>query len=160
MATLPVLINEDIEQIDAVLEEFVVKSEAEIAVITAEGGFVIASAGKTSEFDITTIGALAANAGCATEAVAKLIGEPNFSMLYQQGQKRSLLVSSADRYHSLIVVFPSNVSAGAVKYLAADTAERIAKQLAKARERAPHEGIDPISLNISDHTQIFRRGQV
>jgi predicted regulator of Ras-like GTPase activity (Roadblock/LC7/MglB family) len=159
MATLPRLIEEDVRQINAVLEDFLAKSEADAALVTAEGGFVIASAGKTSELDVTALGTLAANAGYVTQAIAKLIGEPNFNTFYQQGQNQSLLVSSVDNYQSLIVLFPARLSAGSVKYYATESAQLIAQQLGKARARSPGEGIDPISLNFTDASQIFKPRQ-
>ncbi|MBI4664358.1 MAG: roadblock/LC7 domain-containing protein [Verrucomicrobia bacterium] len=157
MATLPVLIEEDVQRIDAVLADFLAKSEAEAALVTAEGGFVVFRAGNTARFDVTALGTLAANAGSATHAIAKLIEEPNFNTLYQQGQKHSLLVSIVDDYHSLIVLFAARLSVGAVKFYAASAIQAIADQLQKARVRDPGKLIDPISLNLADTTELFKK---
>ncbi len=157
MATLPVLIEEDVQRINAALSDFLSKSEAEAVLLTAEGGFVVLHAGKPGRFDVTRLGALAANAWYATQSIAHLIDEPNFSTLYQQGEKHSLLVSIVDEYHSLIVLFSARLSVGAVKFYAAPAIQAIADQLKKAKARDPNKLIDPISLNLTDTTELIKK---
>lgn len=157
MATLPALIEEDVQRINAALNEFLSKSEAKAVLLTAEGGFVVLHAGHTGDFDVTAFGTLAANARYATQAVAELIDEPNFNTLYQQGERFSLLATTVDRYHTLIVLFSAKQSVGAMKYYAVPTIQTIADQLKKASARDPKNTIDPVSLNLSSTSELFRR---
>lgn len=157
MATLPVLIEEDVQRINAALNDFLSKSEAQVALVTAEGGFVVFHAGNTKDFDVPSLGTLAANACYATQAIASQIDEPNFTSLYQQGEKLSLLVSSVDKYHSLIVLFSAQLSVGAVKYYATLAIRAISEQLQKACARNPAQLIDPISLNLTNKTELFKK---
>jgi len=154
---LPVLIEEDVERINAALNDFLSQSEAQAALVTAEGGFVIFHAGNTKDIDVTALGTLAANACYATQAIADQIDEPNFSAMYQQGEKLSLLVSTVDKYHSLVVLFPARLSVGAVKYYAASVIQTIGDQLKKARARNPSKLIDPIRLNLSGTSDLFKK---
>src|ERR1044071_420020 len=119
MPSLPQLLEEDVRQIDAALEDFLLKSEATAALVAAEGGFVIFQHGDTSQFDPTSLGALAANAFSATQAIAGLLNESSFATVYQQGVHYSILIGQINRHHTLIVVFPASTAVGAVKYFAA-----------------------------------------
>ena len=134
MATLLVLIEEDVQRINAALNDFLSKSEAKAVLLVAEGGFVVLHAGNAGRIEVTALGTLAANACYATQEIAKLIDEPNFNTLYQQGEEQSLLVSTVDKYHSLIVLFSARLSVGAVKYYAGLAIHAVAQQLQKARQ--------------------------
>ena len=156
MPSLPNLIDEDVREIDAALEDFLSKSEATAALLSAEGGFLIFQKGDTSQFDPTTLSALAANAFSATQAIAGLLSESSFSTVYQQGVRFSILIGQVNRQHQLVVVFPASSSVGAVKYFAAFAVQTIATQLRKAKERAPDEGFDLATLNVADPCGLFR----
>jgi len=160
MPSLPQLLPEDVEIIDAALQELLAHSNATAALVAAEGGFLIFKQGDTSQFDPVSLSALAANAFSATQAIAGLLNESGFATVYQQGVRYSILIGQLNRCHTLIVIFPSEISVGAVKYFAAFTIQTIAKQLAQAKERAPDQGYDMALLNLSDATPVFRKRAV
>jgi predicted regulator of Ras-like GTPase activity (Roadblock/LC7/MglB family) len=156
MACFPQLQDEDVQAVNSCLAEFLDKSEATAALVTAEGGFLIFQQGETGQFDATTLGALASNAFNATQAIASLIDEPSFTSIYQQGARHSMLICNVDLSTMLIVLFPASISVGSVKYYAAFTIKEIARQLGLARQRTP-EIIDLAMLNLPDSTNIFRK---
>jgi predicted regulator of Ras-like GTPase activity (Roadblock/LC7/MglB family) len=158
MPGLPKLIEEDMQVMDAALDTLLRKSEATAALIIDKGGPLINQRGDVSQFDTTTMAALAAGSFCATQAIAERVGETTFNSIYQQGEQRSLLVSNIDENLLLIVVFKAAMSVGVVKYYAVDVINQIAAQLQRALERAPGEGLDLVSLNVLDASAIFRRG--
>ncbi len=157
MATLPQLIEEDIQRLDAELRELVEKSDATTALIIDQGGFLIASQGDTHQFDLTTIAALASGAYMANQTIAGLVHEPNFNSIYHQGDKRSLFVMCVDDDCLLTVIFKAQVGCGVVKYFAGPAVKRIAVQLQIARERNPGAGFDLSELNLADPSVIFKR---
>lgn len=157
MSSLPELLEEDVREIEATLRDFLARSEATLALITAEGGFLVMRQGEIERFDSVTLGALAANAYNASQAIAGLLGESNFTHIYQEGQGLSLLVSGIDPYNTLVVFFPSQVSVGSVKYFAAPALEAIARQFKKASERPSNRGIDLAMLNVADSSELFQR---
>ena len=77
---------------DRVLGELVSRSEASAALVIDKAGFLIAQTGDFGEFDSTTLAALAAGTFAATQGMASVISEPNFTCVYQQGENFSLLV--------------------------------------------------------------------
>src|SRR5690349_7108912 len=137
MATLPQLIEEDIERLDSELRELLAKSDATTALIMDKGGFLLASQGDTRSFDLTTIAALASGAYMANQTIANLVHETNFDSVYQQGEKFSMYVVCVDENCLLMVIFKAHLSVGAIKYYAAPAAQQIAAQMVTAQERDP-----------------------
>lgn len=157
MSTLPELLDEDVQEINAALQDFLTKSEASLALVTAEGGFLVVQQGNADQLDTVTLGALSANAFNAAQAIANLVEEPSFTHIYQQGERYSLLASPIDKYNTLVVLFPAHVSVGAVKYYVEPTVRTIARQLEHAQRRPSNRGIDLALLNLADSTQLFKR---
>jgi predicted regulator of Ras-like GTPase activity (Roadblock/LC7/MglB family) len=157
MATLPQLIEEDIQQLDAALREFIGQTDATAALIIDKGGFLITHQGDSSQLDVTTIGALASGAFMANETIAGLVNEPNFNSVYQQGEKSSMLVVNIDEHCLLIVIFSANIGVGIMKYFAAGAIRKIAGQLLVARNRNPDGGYDLSVLNVADSESLFRK---
>jgi predicted regulator of Ras-like GTPase activity (Roadblock/LC7/MglB family) len=157
MATLPQLIEEDIQQLDAALREFIGQTDATTALIIDKGGFLITHQGDSSQLDVTTIGALASGAFMANETIAGLVNEPNFNSVYQQGEKSSMLVVNIDEHCLLIVIFSANIGVGIMKYFAAGAIRKIAGQLLVARNRNPDGGYDLSVLNVADSESLFRK---
>ena len=157
MATLPQLIEEDIQRLNAELRELVEKSDATTALIIDKGGFLIASQGNTHQFDLTTIAALASGAYMANQTIAGLVHEPNFNSIYHQGDKISLFVMCVDDDCLLTVIFKAQVGVGVVKYFSGPAVKRIAVQLQIAQERNPGAGFDLSELNLADPSEVFKR---
>lgn len=157
MATLPQLIEEDIQQLEKTLREFIAQTDATASLVIDKGGFLIAHQGDSSQFDMTTIGALASGAFMANQTIAGLVNESNFNSVYQQGEKYSMLVVNVDEYCLIIVIFDARIGVGVVKYYVSSAIKQIASQLAIARERNPEGGLDLSVLNIADTQTLFRK---
>lgn len=156
MATLPQLIEEDIGEINNALQELLIKSDATSTVVIDKGGFIITQNGRTQDLDTMTLAALAAASFAATESIASLVGEANFTSVYQQGDSSSLLVINVDEYCLLTVIFKATLSVGAIKYYAAETIKRISVQNKKAQQRDPGVGLDLSMLNMADPSGLFK----
>ena len=157
MATLPQLLEEDIQRLDGELRELLEKSDATTALIIDKGGFLITGQGDTRQFDLTTIAALASGAYLANQTIAGLVHETNFNSIYHQGEKFSLLVMCVDDNCLLTIIFKAQVSVGAVKYFAGPAVKRMAVQLQIAQERNPGAGLDLSELNLADPSEVFKR---
>jgi predicted regulator of Ras-like GTPase activity (Roadblock/LC7/MglB family) len=157
MANMPQLIRKDMQRLDGALREFINQTDATAALIIDKGGFLITHQGNSSQFDVTTIGALASGAFMANQTIAGLVNEPNFNSVYQQGEKSSMLVVNVDEHCLLIVIFSANIGVGIMKYYATGTIKKIAHQLAVARSRKPDGGIDLSALNVADSESIFKK---
>src|ERR1039457_5579797 len=150
MATLPQLIEEDIQRLDSALREFISQTDATAALVIDKGGFLIAHQGDASQLDVTTIGALASGAFMANQTIAGLVNESNFNSVYQQGEKSSMLVVNIDEHCLLIIIFSANIGVGIMKYFAAGAISKIAGQMAVSRNRNPDGGYDLSVLNLAN----------
>jgi predicted regulator of Ras-like GTPase activity (Roadblock/LC7/MglB family) len=157
MATLPQLIEEDIERLDEELRELLEKSDATTALIIDKGGFLISSQGDSRQFDLTTIAALASGAFMANQTIASLVHETNFNSVYQQGESYSMFAICVDEHCLMAVIFKAQVSVGVVKYYALPAVKRIALQLQIAQERDPGGGLDLSMLNLADASEMFKK---
>jgi predicted regulator of Ras-like GTPase activity (Roadblock/LC7/MglB family) len=157
MANLPQLLEEDISGLNDALHTLLMKSEATAAILIDKGGFLITTTGEVESLDTVTLSALAAASFAATQGLADLIGETNFSTVYQQGDKSSLLVVNVDPSCLLTVVFKANIAVGAVKYYAEQIISTVAAHLTNARERDPGNSLDLSLLNLADTRPVFRK---
>lgn len=157
MATLPQLLEEDIQCLDRILTEYLDRSDAATVLVIDKGGFLITHQGDSRRFDLTTIAALASGAYLANQTIANLVHEESFDSVYQQGEKFSMFVTNIDEHCLLMVVFPSKTGVGVVKYHAGDARRAIAAQLKAAQDRDPENGLDLSVLNLADPSELFRR---
>jgi predicted regulator of Ras-like GTPase activity (Roadblock/LC7/MglB family) len=157
MATLPQLIEEDIQRFGVVLQELLKHTEASTALIIDKGGFLITSQGNSDEFDLTTIAALASGAFMANQTIANLVHETNFNSVYQQGERYSIFATCAGEETILVVIFEADKSVGVVKYFAEPVVEKIVEQLKAAYEREPGQGLDLSVLNVADTSGVFKK---
>jgi len=157
MATLPQLLEEDIQRIDDLLADLLDKRAATTALVIDKAGFLITQQGDARRFDLTTIAALASGAYMANQTIANLVHESNFNSVYQQGEKFSMLALSVGEQCLVVIIFKATVSVGVIKYFASPAAEEIAAQLKFAQERDPTGGIDLSVLNLADPSEVFKR---
>ena len=142
--------------LDTALAELLQKGDSALAMVIDKGGPIIHQRGDSTTFDTVTIAALAAGSFAATQAIADRLGETGFSAIYQQGEHLSLLFTNIDDNTVLVVIFKAELSAGAVKYYAAETVRKISRQFERAAARAPGESIDLVSENVVDVSSVFR----
>lgn len=157
MATLPQLLEEDVQQLDEVLRELLMQCDGTTALLTDKGGFLITHQGHARHFDLTTIAALASGAYMANQTIANLVHESQFDSVYQQGEHYSLFIRNVDEYTLLIVIFKAQRSVGAVKYFATSACAQIAEHMEVARARNPDEGVDLSELNLADAGDLFHK---
>jgi len=88
---------------------------AELVLLIDRSGQQIAFEGPARGIDLTALASLAAANIAATDGLARLIGEPEFSILFHQGKRRSIHISDVAKRFSLVVVFDDSVSLGMVR---------------------------------------------
>jgi predicted regulator of Ras-like GTPase activity (Roadblock/LC7/MglB family) len=88
---------------------------ADLVLLIDRSGQQIAFEGPARDVDMTALASLAAGNIAATDGLARLVGEPEFSILYHQGKHRSIHISDVAKRFSLVVVFDENVSLGMVR---------------------------------------------
>lgn len=158
MAQFPSLNQEDIEHFDKVLNDLLAKSEANIAMLVEKAGYLIHQRGAQQAVDITTFATLGSNAYNAVHFMAQLVDEHNFASMYQQGEKFSTLMVNVEENSILVLIFPTHLTVGAIKYFAAPAAKALAERVAVAAQRNPGSGIDLSELDAHDvQAALFQR---
>ena len=83
--------REKTEAIKDLLSSMVERSEAVTALLISREGVCVSKAGSTESLNSTALAALVAGMFAATREVANIVGEEQFSILLQQGEKLSLI---------------------------------------------------------------------
>lgn len=157
MGQFPQLHQDDIDLIDATLSELLKKSEANIALLVEKAGYLIHQCGNPQEIDTTTFATLGSNAYNAVQFMASLVNESNFSSMYQQGESHSTLMVNVDENSLLVLVFPTHLTVGSMKYYAGPAVRSIASCIIEASKRSPETGLDLSDLDARDVQALFQR---
>ena len=109
-----VILEEDHASFVSVLDALRNESNAKFAFLLDKNGQQIARSGEI-EGDPTSLASLAAGNVAATEGLAQLIGESEFSTLFHEGERDSLHISLISERIILLVVFDEHSSLGLVR---------------------------------------------
>jgi predicted regulator of Ras-like GTPase activity (Roadblock/LC7/MglB family) len=110
-----VLHESDHSRLKAVLAATQRDLRADLVLLIDRSGQQIACEGSAEDIDLTALSSLSAANIAATDGLARLLGEPDFAVLYHQGKERSIQISDVARRFSLVVVFDDNSSLGMVR---------------------------------------------
>jgi predicted regulator of Ras-like GTPase activity (Roadblock/LC7/MglB family) len=128
-----VLFEEDVERINSTLDVFLRETEAKCVLVIDKGGHLITVRGVTDSMNTASLSALAAGAFASTREIARLIGEPEFSVLFHQGRREHIHVSLIDNDTLLMAIFDDHTTIGIIRLYAKDTEEEIARLFADVR---------------------------
>lgn len=145
-----VIHEEDAPKLQRALAQFLEDSGAREVLLIERSGQLLASGGRSETLDAVSISALAAAAYSSTGAMAKLLGEPEFSVLFHQGKKESLHVSTVDQHAILLAVFDDRTTVGMVRLFAKDAAQAIEVILAESRGRPRRVGALASGLSVDE----------
>ena len=118
---------DDTEKIDTVMTRLLKGSEAKCALLVDKDGHLIARHGFTQTLDTTALSALMAGSFASTAEIAKLVGEPDFSVLFHQGKKDHIHMGLVGDRSILAVVFDDRTTIGMVRLYAKEAAEELQK---------------------------------
>jgi predicted regulator of Ras-like GTPase activity (Roadblock/LC7/MglB family) len=156
MNAFPALNQEDIDLIDRTLQELLQKSEAHLALLVEKAGYLIHQSGNQDTLDTTTFATLGSNAYNAVQFMAGLVNETNFTSMYQQGENFSTLMVNVDENSLLVIVFPTHLTVGSMKYYAGPAVRAINDRIKIAAERG--DRIDFSDVDATDVQALFKQG--
>jgi predicted regulator of Ras-like GTPase activity (Roadblock/LC7/MglB family) len=128
-------------RIDAVLHRFLSDSNSSAALLIDRSGQPLAEAGTARTLDVGSIGALAAAAFSATAALAQLLGESEFSVLFHEGVKEHMHVSTVDQHTILLAIFDDRTTIGMVRLFSREACTSIGAALEETRKRPKLVGV-------------------
>ena len=117
---------EVLEKIEAILDEDLIESGVNIALVADLAGHIVShSRAKHCNHDVYSLAALAAGNFGAVNAMAKIVGEDEFSLLFHKGEDENLHFSKISDEFLLITTFGNDVSLGFLRLKISEAIERI-----------------------------------
>ena len=133
-----VMYEVEFNQIKGILAKLRTDSNAQVVFLVDKNGQQIATAGEAENIDATSLASLTAGNVAATDGLAKLIGEKEFSILFHEGEKDNIHISIVASRVILVVIFDERSSLGLVrlrvKRASAELADVFAGLLAKMEQ--------------------------
>jgi predicted regulator of Ras-like GTPase activity (Roadblock/LC7/MglB family) len=148
--------EEDAQRINQVLLHFLAESGAMEALLIDRSGQLVARGGSSRSLDTVSLSALAAGAFSSTAAMARLLGETEFTMLFHQGIRESIHVAAVDESAILLAIFDSRTTVGMVRLFAREASMAIGAILAEARTRPQRTGDLAAPLSRGEGAPTFR----
>ena len=106
----------EFRRIEAILAKMQNELRAQLVLLISRSGQPIVVSGSSKNIDCTALSSLAAANLAATDGLANIVGEREFSVLVHQGRQRSLFISDLLKRFSLVLVFDASASSGLVRY--------------------------------------------
>ena len=147
-----VMYEEEFNQITALLQRLRVDASAKIVFLVDKNGQQIAAVGEIETVDTTSLASLTAGNVAATDGLAKLIGEKEFSILFQEGQKDNIHISIVGQRLILVLIFDERSSLGLVRLRVRKASQEIERVLKEMDEKAAEVGIEEATSPFAEIT--------
>jgi len=145
--------EEEYESLRESLRQLRLDANARAVFLIDKNGQHIAAAGEVNDFDSTSLASLTAGNVAATDGLAKLIGEREFSVLFHEGERDHIHISIVARRAILLVIFDERSSLGLVRLRVKKASAEMEATFEKmTRSDRPAEGVAEPSpfLEITD----------
>ena len=129
-----ILYEDQIKQIDKALTRLIKESEAKCALLVDKDGHLITRQGFTHTLDTTALAALLAGSYASTKEIARLVGEPEFSVLFHQGKRDHIHISLIGERTIMVVIFDDRTTIGMIRLYAKEVGETLKNILESSHE--------------------------
>ena len=127
-----VVSQEQLEKIDEILTDHLIKIGVDcVIIIDMAGNIITAKDNGTSKYAVYSFAALAAGNFATVDAMAKLVGEQEFSLLFHKGTDCNIHFSKIDEELLLITMFGKHISLGFLRLNVVEAIEQIRKLWSK-----------------------------
>ncbi len=145
LGTNLVMYEEEFQRISSVLARLWVDANAKIVFLVDKNGQQIAAKGDLEKVDATSLASLTAGNVAATDGLAKLIGEKEFSILFHEGERDNIHISIVGQRLILVLIFDERSSLGLVRLRVRKAAAELEDVLVQMAAKASMEGQAPAS---------------
>ena len=132
-------------EINGILDDLVERTEAITALVISRQGICLGQAGTAAARNSTALAALVAGMFSATKEVANIVGEDQFSILLQQGEKRHIHISLIGSKSMMVIVFEDYSRIGKVRFAARKAAAELLKAIEQGRKKSD-EAVENLSV--------------
>ncbi len=118
--------QEELERIENVLEEDLIRSGVHSVLLIDMAGNIIAQRDNGDcDHDLYSLAALASANFAAVDTMAKIVGEEEFSLLFHKGENENIHFSKINVEFLLITIFGKEVSLGLLRLKVAEAVQKI-----------------------------------
>ena len=135
-----VVYEEEFDRINSILSRLWVDANAKIVFLVDKNGQQIAAKGDFEKLDVTSLASLTAGNVAATDGLARLIGEKEFSILFHEGEKDNIHISIVAQRLILVVIFDERSSLGLVRLRVRKSAAELEEVLTLMASKAAQVG--------------------
>jgi len=129
-----VLGQKELDTIEDILRGDLIEVGVHSVILTDMAGNIVAGLDNGEmKHDIYSLGALAAGNFGAVSAMAKIIGEEEFPLLFHKGEKRNIQFSKVKGDFLLVTIFGKEISLGFLRLKVAESIDKIEKILGSLR---------------------------
>jgi predicted regulator of Ras-like GTPase activity (Roadblock/LC7/MglB family) len=110
-----IMYEEEFQQIRGILQKLKDEANAKMVFLVDKNGQQIAYNGEINNLDTTSLASLTAGNVAATDGLARLIGEKEFTVLFHEGERDNIHISIVGRRVILVIIFDERSSLGLVR---------------------------------------------
>ncbi len=137
-----VVFEEEYNKLKEVIERLKEESGSKIVFLVDKNGQQIAGAGDLGNIDATSLASLTAGNVAATDGLAKLIGEKEFSLLFHEGERDNLHISIVGKRGILVVIFDNKATLGLVRLRVKKASQELEKIFDEIEEKVKKQAGD------------------
>src|SRR5216117_3278451 len=139
--TMPdlVLYDEEFTRIKESLNRLASDANANVVFLVDKNGQQIAAVGDLQTLDTTSLASLTAGNVAATDGLARLIGEKEFSILFHEGERDNIHISIVAQRVILVVIFDERSSLGLVRLRVKKASQELGDVFARIVKKISYE---------------------
>ncbi len=144
--------EEDVDQIEKLLEEFLKLSNAKAIFLIDKEGHLVSQQGATETMHTETLSALVAGSFAATKEMARMLGESEFSVMFHQGKRDNIHISLVSDRAIGAIVFDEQTTVGMVNLYAKELIVKLEKifDIASKRIAQAHKMEEGYTESVQD----------
>jgi predicted regulator of Ras-like GTPase activity (Roadblock/LC7/MglB family) len=128
---------DDVRRFEELLAELVVEGRVSASFLIDRAGRLLAAAGDMQDLDHTSFASLASADFAASNQLAALLGEDEFSSIYHHGGERSMFLADIAGTAVLAVLFDSRTTLGMVRLKTRVLLPQLAESLTRLAQSGP-----------------------
>jgi len=139
-----VFYENDIQRLDVEIDTYLELSKARCVLLVDRDGHLVTRRGEPMRTSEEAVSALVAGSFAATQEMARLLGESEFSIMFHQGHRDSIQLQLVGDRTLMATLFDGRTNLGMVRFYAQETATRLDVIFTDIRseDRAPALGDD------------------
>ncbi len=130
---------EESDLINEMFSEYLADSEAKDIILLNKSGELIAKSGDITSDAAVMVSALAAGVFSATNELARILGEKEFTITFHQGKETNIHISLITQNVLLSVIFDNRAPIGAIRFWAKKIGNSVKEIVKKAEKRGAQQ---------------------